>query len=48
LIVVTGRAEPGPVHYGALTEVNGKLVHQPGGPKLLELHPAEERETGTG
>lgn len=35
------------IEMAAGAEVNGKLVHQPGGPKLLELRPAAT-ETGTG
>jgi cytoskeletal protein CcmA (bactofilin family) len=35
------------IEMAAGAEVNGKLVHQPGGPKLLELRPAPT-ETGTG
>lgn len=37
------------IEMAAGAEVNGKLVHQPGGPKLLELHkPEAPKETGTG
>lgn len=37
------------IEMAAGAEVNGKLVHQPGGPKLLELHRGEsDRENGTG
>lgn len=36
------------IEMAAGAAVNGKLVHQPGGPKLLELHPSGGRETGTG
>lgn len=37
------------IEMAAGAEVNGKLVHQPGGPKLLELHtPETPKETGTG
>lgn len=37
------------IEMAAGAEVNGKLVHQPGGPKLLELHRGEsERESGAG
>lgn len=35
------------IEMAAGAEVNGKLVHQPGGPKLLELRPPAT-ETGTG
>lgn len=36
------------IEMAAGAEVNGKLVHQPGGPKLLELHAADDpRDTGT-
>ena len=37
------------IEMAAGAEVNGKLVHQPGGPKLLELHRQDDdaRETGT-
>ncbi|MFN2301513.1 MAG: polymer-forming cytoskeletal protein [Gammaproteobacteria bacterium] len=35
------------IERAAGAEVNGKLVHQPGGPKLLELRPPAT-ETGTG
>ena len=36
------------IEMAAGAEVNGKLVHQPGGPKLLELHKADgTRDTGT-
>lgn len=35
------------IEMAAGAEVNGKLVHQPGGPKLLELRPPVT-ETGTG
>lgn len=43
----------GNVYYHLLemaagAEVNGKLMHQPGGPKLLELHRAEGAEADTG
>ncbi len=34
------------IEMAAGAEVNGKLVHQPGGPKLLELHrPDKEKES---
>jgi cytoskeletal protein CcmA (bactofilin family) len=37
------------IEMAAGAEVNGKLVHQPGGPKLLELHRGEsDRGSGTG
>ncbi|MEX0900640.1 MAG: polymer-forming cytoskeletal protein [Gammaproteobacteria bacterium] len=37
------------IEMAAGAEVNGKLVHQPGGPKLLELHRDEaDRGSGTG
>lgn len=38
------------IEMAAGAEVNGKLVHQPGGPKLLELHRGESddgSDTGT-
>ena len=36
------------IEMAAGAEINGKLVHQPGGPKLLELHKADDaRDTGT-
>ena len=37
------------IEMAAGAEVNGKLVHQPGGPKLLELHRGDsDNESGTG
>ena len=36
---VSGNVFYSTLEMSAGAEVNGKLVHQPGGPKLLELHP---------
>jgi cytoskeletal protein CcmA (bactofilin family) len=39
---VSGNVFYSKLEMSAGAEVNGRLVHQPGGPKLLELHPAKE------
>lgn len=39
---VSGNVFYSKLEMAAGAEVNGKLVHQPGGPKLLELHPPVE------